>query len=434
MASLTNPTHPPYLPPEIWRVILRYATTSQTSYDIDYQPFQPLQELQETSCSLQCESRRLHTCVSLVRVSRRFRALAVEFLYEDIRICDAQDLDSLLLGLMRSANEDDSNDYGSYVRRLEIPRRRTNVILQSERCAFPTHPIPVDLDAPRLVDLLRLCPNLEVLVRPCLRLDPVNITFWASLIGTVCTSYLPRLLRLEWHESELDSRFYGTNHIERLRELVSQAPNLRYLFLSSDRRNSLVDLPFPLSLRTIRLNPSYFHPPSPRHSKLSPAARNPSSIPNFHNLVLHTMLPSTLLDFLSATGRSLRVLELAFSPQIQFSSNQMQRILGRCPHLEELVYSLGAPEISPLVEFQCPSLIRVRLKLDPEEWNPSMTVRRNQLAILEGRSFPGLKEIILHDSTRWFVRRDTGKDFLRRMVGRECVVKYEDGELVPIPI
>ncbi|KAJ7505997.1 hypothetical protein B0H11DRAFT_1974333 [Mycena galericulata] len=432
MSSLTSSTYPPYLAPEIWRLILRYATASQTSYDVDYQPFQPLQELQETSYSLQCESRRLHTCVSLVRVSHRFRALAVEFLYEDIRICDAQDLDSLLLGLMRSANQDGPNDYGSHVRRLEIPRRRTNVFLQSERCAFPTHPIPLDWGAPRLVDLLHLCPNLEILVCPCLHLDPVYITFWASLIGTACTNYLPRLLRLEWHESELESRFYGTNHTDRLRELVSKAPNLRYLFLSSDRRDSLLDITLPLSLRTIRLNPSYLHPPSPRHSK-RPAA-NPSSIPNFHNLVLHTMLPSTLLDFLAAAGCSLRVLELAFAPQMEFSSNQMQRILGRFPHLEELVYSLGAPEISPLVEFQCPSLMRVRLKLDPEEWKPINTVLRNQLAILEGFSFPGLKEIILHDSTRWFVRRDAGKDFLWRMVRRGFVVRYEDGELVPIPI
>lgn len=433
MASqLEIPPTPAYPPPEIWRLILRYATTSETSYQVDYQPFQHIQELEETSLSLQHESLRLLTCVSLMRVSRGFREVAAEFLYEDVRICNAEGLESLLLGLDRSAREDGPNTYGSYVRRLELPQRRLHILLQTtDTLPFPTHPIACDPDVARLADILRLCPNIEIFVRPCLRLDAQNIRFWASLIGTACIGCLPRLMRLEWHESELDSRFYGTNHTDRLREIVSQAPNLRYLFLSSDRQNSLSDLILPPSLHTIRLNRSYFHSQAVR--KLMIKSRHRGDIPNFRHLVLHTTLPSTLLDFLAATGRHLRVLELAFSPQMTFSSNQMQRLLSRTPALEELAFYLGAPEISPLTEIQCPSLKRVRLKLNPEEWNPCKPVLRGQMEILEGRSFPGLKEIVLHDPTRWFVRKEAGKDLLRRMVRRGCAVTYEDGEPVALP-
>jgi hypothetical protein len=77
-----------------------------------------------------------------------------------------------------------------------------------------------------------------------------------------------------------------------------------------------------------------------------------------------------MLSFIAAVGWQLRVLEFTFAPQVTYSSNQMQRILSRCPNLEELVYHLGAPEISPLNAFQHTALKRVRLRINPEEWFP----------------------------------------------------------------
>ncbi|KAJ6492228.1 hypothetical protein C8R45DRAFT_901140 [Mycena sanguinolenta] len=420
-----------HAPPEIWRQIFSFATRSIACNDVDYIPFQPMQELQETSASLEEESLRLDTCLSLVRVSRHFHALAVGFLYEDVRILDACGLDSLMAGLYRTAQEDASDCYGLYVRRLELPRRRTRFKPDTNNLPFPTYPIPCDPETTRLDDILWLCPNIEILVRPCLRLDAENITFWSNLVGKPIVGCLSRLMRLEWHESELDARFYGSNNTNRLRELVSQAPNLRYLFLSSDRQNSLSDLCFPPSLRTIRINRSHFH--SSGVKKPMPKSRHALYVPNFRNLVLHTMLPSALLDFVVRVGHQLRVLELAFSPQVTFSSNQMHRLLSRCPRLEELVYYFGAPEISPLLEFQCRSVKRVRLRIDPGEWNPSKPVLRGQMEVLEGPSFPALDEIILHDPTLWFMRRDLGKDFLRRMLQRGCTVRFEDGLPVALP-
>ncbi|KAJ6533489.1 hypothetical protein B0H19DRAFT_1324209 [Mycena capillaripes] len=413
------PSAPP--PPEIWRLIFHFATASETSYDIDYFPFQPIQELQETTVSVQQESLRLETCRSLALVSRRFRTVASEFLYEDVRVFDAHGLDSLMAGLYRSAKENGANGYGSYVKRLELPTRRSKFPANSQNHPFPTHPIPCDPETPRLDDILWLCSRLEILIRPCLRLDAENITFWSGLVGRPVVGSLSRLMRLEWHESELDSRFYGTNHTDRLRDIVSQAPNLRYLFLSSDRPNSLGDLSLSPTLHTIRISRSHFQSMSAK--KFMTKSRYPSYVPNFRNLVLHTTLPTALLDFVGTVATSC----------MSFSSNQMRRLLSRCPQLEELVYYLGAPEISPLVAFQSPSVKLVRLKVNPEEWIPCKPVLRGQMEVLEGPSFPELEEIILHDQTRWFLRRDLCKDLLRRMLQRGCKLRYDDGADVPVP-
>ncbi|KAJ7159649.1 hypothetical protein C8R46DRAFT_372567 [Mycena filopes] len=432
MASSLH-TLPPHPPAEIWRLIFRFATEPETPHLIDYLPFEHLQEMQETSASMDQESLRLQTCVSLTRVSRCFHAIAAEFLYEDVRIYDAAGLASLLLGLRRSAREVGVDGYGSFIRRLELPRRRNKFPADSPNLPFPTYPIVLGPDAPRLGELLQLCPRLEILVRPCLRLDAENILFWASLVGLPVVATLPCLLRLEWHESDLDSRFYGPNNTARLREIVSRAPNLRYLFLASDRQNSFADLCLPSSLQTIRINRSQFQ--SQGQKKYMLRARYPSPVPNLRNLVLHTTLPTALLDFVATAGKHLRVLELAFAPQMTFSSSHMQRLLSRCPQLEELAFYVGAPEISPLVVFQAPSVKRVRLKINPDEWNPCKPVLRGQIDVLAGPSFPELEELIIHDPARWFERREVGKEVLRKMVRHGVAVRYEDGSLpVMLPI
>ncbi|KAJ7626983.1 hypothetical protein FB45DRAFT_1059850 [Roridomyces roridus] len=242
----------PSTPPEIWRVILRYATASETGYhaDSDYHPFTSYPDPQETTSAVEREFCRLQTCTSLVRVSRLFRAIAVPFLYEDVRICDARDLESLLLGLLRSEREHGAEHYGTYVRRLEIPRRRSHRhFLQCEtQRAIPTFPIALHPSAPSLADLLRLCPNLQILVRPCLRLDAEHIEFWAQLVAAPCTPRLSHLRRLDWHESELDLQFYGSNYVSRLCEILCCAPSLQSLFLYSDRPNEWV--PFRHVLRS----------------------------------------------------------------------------------------------------------------------------------------------------------------------------------------
>ncbi|KAJ7054306.1 hypothetical protein C8F01DRAFT_1164760 [Mycena amicta] len=417
-------------PPEVWRIIFGFATRSETSFHVGYHPFEAIQELQETVGSHQRERIRLQTCTSLMLVSRGFRAVAAEFLFRDVRIHDAAGLESLMHGLARSAGDEGHHSLGSYVRRLELPARRFAAVVNIREPIgpFPVHPIPISTTAPQFADVLAYCPRVEIVVRPSLPLDSANIAFWASLVHAPILQPLKHLQRLEWHETELDTRFYGNNSSARLHDLVSQASNLRYLFLSSDMPNTLKDLHLPTTLRTLHLHRSQFHSIAPHRS-----TRRCYPV-HVRQLVLHSTLPSSLLDFVEGAGSHLQVLELAFAPQMAFSSCQLQRILARTPVLEELVYHLAAPEITSLRNgVQAASVKRVRLKVNPDEWNPCKPVLKSQMEVLLGDSFPGLSEVVLHDPTGWFLKREVGREALRRLVYRGCAVVHEDGLPVAIP-
>ncbi|KAJ6539094.1 hypothetical protein B0H19DRAFT_1269448 [Mycena capillaripes] len=415
-------------PPEIWRLIFRFATCSATSYAIDYEPFQPSRELEETSHYLEQEAVRLRTCLALIRVCRAWRTLVEEFLYQDVRICSSRALESLIRGMERSAAEEGSEGFGRFVRRIELQAKPTHFKNLTNTLPFrlpsPIHGSP----SVRLSDLFRHCSRLEILVRPCLRLDAEDIDFWGALTSTAIEGsrpLCPYLKRLEWSESDLDIRFFAIPNSKRLSEIAFHAPNLCYLFVSSDREDVFTHLPLGQSLHTLRLNRSHYHSRHVKEIKL-----DAPGVTNLTNLVLHTTIPSTMLSFITAVGWQLRVLEFTFAPQVTYSSNQMHRILSRCPNLEELVYHLGAPEISPLTPFQHTALKRVRLRINPIEFFPYKHTVLDQFEILAGPSFPGLQQILLHDTSKSFVKRDSASSLLMRMVDRGCPVIYDDGSAV----
>ncbi|KAF7342295.1 t-SNARE coiled-coil-like proteiny domain-containing protein [Mycena venus] len=427
-------SYTPRAPAELWRAVFLLAGASSLPQDAGYAPFQPLRDMSETAAGLEEESQRLKTCLSLMRVCRLWRFLAAEFLYEDVRIMDSAGLESLASGLRRSAKEDELGGFGRYIRRLELPMRQTQFTQQS-----PLHLRPFALPSLiptssgfRLSDLLRLCPRLEIFSRPCLRLDNEDIYFWGGLVSSPIedegSPLLPRLRRLEWYETDLDTRFYGNKNTLRLSELITHAPALEYLFMSSDRYDALSGLPSCPSLHTLRINRSHYHS---HHVKCLRPPDVPY-VPKLTHLVLHTMLPSPLLAFLSVAGAQLRVLELTFAPQLVFSAHQMQRLLSRCPALEELAFYVGAPEITApaTVGFSHSALRRVRLKLSPEEWYPYKHVLKTQFGILVGPSFPGLEEVVLHDPSRSLARREVWPGLLRALIDRGCRVVYDDETIV----
>ncbi|KAJ7068039.1 hypothetical protein C8F01DRAFT_587594 [Mycena amicta] len=365
MASNT-PSAAACTPPEVWRVIMSFATLSATSFVVDYEPFQRGREFEGSALYFQDESFRLKTCLALVRVCQLWRTIGEEFLYRDVRLGNsARALRSLIDGLQRSAREERSGGVGRFVRRLELP----TAYLPSGSSQARALPIKYlsDERTASLSQLLRLCCRLEILVRPPLRLDSEDIQLWGELISEPVCERQPtcaHLRRLEWSENDLDVRFHGSTSSKRLSEIMSRAPNLQYLFLSSDRAD-LTKLTLGPSLRTLRLHRSHYT--SRRIKELQD--KSTISVPNLTNLVLDTTLPSTTMSFLSTVGQQIRVLEFTFAPQVTYSSNQLYRILSRCPNLEELVYHLGAPEISPLPHnFQHKSLRRVRLKISAEQW------------------------------------------------------------------
>ncbi|KAJ7233727.1 hypothetical protein B0H12DRAFT_1239250 [Mycena haematopus] len=426
------PAYTPQVPAEIWRAVFLHAGVSATLHDAGYTPFRPLREMAETAASREEETRRVRTCLSLMRVCRFWRLIGAEFLYEDVRIRHGAGLRSLVVGLRRSAMDDGVGGFGRYIRRLELPMRQqhsTQHAIQSSLLAMP----PLILPSPdfRLGDLLRLCLRLEIFCRPCLPLDSKDILFWAGLVstplGTDNPPLLPRLRRLEWYETDLDTRIYGDTNTACLVELVANAPALEDLFISSDRPDALSTLPSCPSLHTLRINRSHY--PS-QHTK-RPRLPNVPHLPRLTHLVLHTMLPSPLLAFLSIAGAHLHVLEFAFAPQSVFSTTQMQRLLSRCPALHELAFYVGAPEITaPPPTFHHPALRRARLKLSPAEWYPYKHVLTSQFGVLAGPAFPSLEEVVLHDSGRSLARREVWPGLLRALVRRGCRVLYEDGEVV----
>ncbi|KAJ7117353.1 hypothetical protein C8R43DRAFT_104852 [Mycena crocata] len=427
----------PCPPPEIWRLIFSFATCSGARYVVDYEPFEPPREIQETTRHLeiyrQKETLRLRTSVSLISVCKLWRMLAEELLYRDVRISNTLSLQNLVEGLKRSAAEDGSEGYGRHIKRLELQPRsppqanKYQANMLPFRTPFPMYkPLTVHLG-----ELFAYCPRLETLARPCLRLDADDIHFWGGHISTPIAGsrpLCPNLKRLEWSESDLDVRFYGVANGNILKGIIANAPNINYLFISSDRPDILHSLPFGQSLRTLRLNRSRYHSRHVREIKFT----EPPGVTNLTNLVLHTTVPSTMLSFISAVGWQLRVLEFTFAPQVLHSTGAMQRILSRCPNLEELVFHLGAPEISPLTAFQHTALKRIRLRLNPDEWFPYKHVVLTQFDILAGGSFPALKEVVLHDTSKSFVQRDSSFPLLVRMVDRGSPVIYEDGSPVPL--
>lgn len=203
MKSSEPALYTPRVPAELWRAVFLVACAPTLPFDLGYAPFRPLRDMLETSATIEEETARLRTCLSLMRVCRRWRLIAAEFLYEDVHIMDAAELASLVSGLQRSALEDGLGGFGRYIRRLELPMRHTGFTaqtLQSPPCAMP--PLITPSPGFRLGDLLRLCPRLEIFSRPCLRLDSKSIYFWGSLISASLEGddipLLPRLRRLEW--------------------------------------------------------------------------------------------------------------------------------------------------------------------------------------------------------------------------------------------
>nr|GAT60386.1 predicted protein [Mycena chlorophos] len=446
---------PSSLPPEIWRIIFDHTTLAPRPWEGGlYRPFEPVLELYETPGWQQRESLRRRTCLALCRVSRLFRAIATELLYRDVCVCDVEGLESLLSGLARSAREATTPTLGSYIRRLELPgpaRMATTPLVSTLR---PTS----ESLGHQLVDLLAYCPNLEVFVRPALPFEAASVAFWGTLAHTPITLKHPlkSLRRLEWHETDLEYRLCGATQAARLRELVSYAPHLRYLFLCTDRGDALSELTPILtrSLRTLRLyrlhsetGPGHGSSPTRphRHRRASSSlscgpspppktALSPPSVPRIRHLILHSAPSTPILDLLDTVGKDIRVVELAFAPQATFSPNQMRRILLRTPAVEELAYNLGAPEISSLPSgVQATSVRRVRLRVNPDDWNPSRPVMCAQLEVLLGDSFPGLRELVLHDSTGWLVKRDSARRLLKRLVEKGRVLLDEDGSRLEIP-
>lgn len=418
-------------PNEIWRAIFRLATVSpvRCGPELDYAPFQGPRDEDDAIPGLYSS---LQTCLSIFSVCRLWNSLGAEFLYENVRIVNFRGVEGLVEGLERSAAQGELGGLGRHIRRLELPARRT-AFRGFEQ--YPPSYLPFRLVTPNhgLLDrLFTHCRNLEILIRrPCHRLDAEEIHFWGTIISAPHESdqpLLPSLRLVDWQESDLDIRFYSSANSRRLSDIIQKSPNIRHLSVASDRSDVLSRLSLGPSVQTLRVTQSVTRSRNLRDMKLTDMSR----ISNLTNLVLQASLmrSAPVLSFLTTVGWQLHTLEFAFAPQIIISSNQMYRLLSRCPNLQELAYHLGAPELSPLATFQHSSIKRVRIRIDSEEYYPYKHIVCTQFDVLAGPSFPALQTVILHDEFKSFVRRTSAPSLLKSLAQRGCSVLYADGSEV----
>jgi hypothetical protein len=156
----------PIVPNEIWRFIFRFATITP-DLDFGYVPCQHQDKLLDIFVYFSRANIRF--TAGLVLVCKNWRALALEFLYEDVRLRDSRQTRCFLDALVRSTNgkEMSLEGLGKYVRRLQLPIRNVNDL--SRR----THV--------RLVDIVSACTNLEILIRPPYLDEIDDLHFWRGL-------------------------------------------------------------------------------------------------------------------------------------------------------------------------------------------------------------------------------------------------------------
>ncbi|KAI0672935.1 hypothetical protein C8Q78DRAFT_1068402 [Trametes maxima] len=221
----------PALPIELWLQIFRWATLTPSTpalYATEYRPFEI------TDIRGYDEARSMKR--TLVLVCKHWRMWATPLLYEDILIPRAH------LPLNRMLREGEDHHDGTAippcaraVRRVQLPYSSTVI----------TSPKPIEP-----LEVLALCPSVEVLVRTADALSPIAYEF-----DTVCPP-LPSLKRVDWWHHNEAARTGGINSLP---HVLGEAPNLEYLSVGGEIWPNFlvgpsVHLPHLATLRLRRVN------------------------------------------------------------------------------------------------------------------------------------------------------------------------------------
>ena len=346
-------SHTPRLPPELWLIIFRFATSSPITYPgpssestSHYEPFQSRHH--ETTIALSDAALRDKCAITLV--CRQWHALAGDMRYEDIRI--GRGMAALHAALSESATTDTDTSSDSpppsrhRVRRAVLPYAYT---------ATPT------CHAPPALALLALLPHLEVLVRPPLpplsspppslhrrTLIPITTTTTTFSLPSsprfefpTAAPALPALRRLEWafDETGAAARAGGINS---LTDMLKVAPNLSELVLTGR-------MPF-LTLRQDRQPLRALHTLRLRAgASMCPLLALQISywvMPVLENVVVEGEGRAGLFDLLWGTyGGQMRVVELVLGGTQCTQIDDLAMILHDCPALEELNVRIGVAHL-----------------------------------------------------------------------------------------
>ncbi|KAI0275252.1 hypothetical protein BC834DRAFT_1037783 [Gloeopeniophorella convolvens] len=313
--SDAHPAFAPRLPVELWLHIFRLTTAAPDALSTIYEPF-----CSSTDAAARADATLRAKC-TLALVCKQWRALAHDFLYEDLRI--GAGLPALCSSLSST--------------RTPAAHRARRAVLPYTSTASPTAAPPPAL---ALLDSL---PSLSVLVRP--PLDPRSPTPIFEH-ATDAPAALPALRRLEWafDGTGAAARAGGLNALDVL--LRAAAPHLHELVLDGRLplpalRQRRVRLP---ALRTLRLR---------RGAGACPLVARQTAywdLPALERVVLEGAACAEPLDALwEAHGARLRALELGRG----VSRADAACMMARCGALEELYLHVGAAEDGVLVEAEC---------------------------------------------------------------------------------
>jgi hypothetical protein len=379
------------LPPEIWIQIYRWAAHSASSdryYATEYEPFHSA-----VGYDSDVLDKNLRVKWALVRVCRQWKAMAMDLLYEDVRVKHGE---QTLADALDSAGE---RAYGKWVRRVELPYAST-VATTSQ------HPISIAI--------LERCPELQILVRP-----PPQRTTGLSFQSPALVPPLTSLKRLEWWSTP-DTTGGGINSLQ---DVLSCTPNLQYLSLGgklpTGQPQPGCHLPA-LTTLSVRLLNDLFIEQICRWN-----------LPALANVIVDNPQGSTLHWKIWETfGSQLRVVELGTNLQF-YRRDHITPILFNCPDLVEMNYYINFT-MAPQPSLTHSSLRCVRLHgnvcIHGNDWK----FLDEHLAFFSGSSLPALKRIVLYGEWDPILTSDRFIQAHHALDIRGCNLEFPDGTLVTL--
>lgn len=270
----------------------------------------------------------------------------------------------------------------------------------------------------KVVEILEICPHIEVLVRGSnLRLDEqLRFDFPSS-----CPS-LPSLKRLDWWHHNEAARAGGINSLV---DVISSAPNLQYMSLGGDllitlMQSSPVHLPSLTTLRLRRMNVLF----------IQQICR--WDMPALTHLIVDTVSNIDALEsFWGMFGSQIRTLELGINLKY-YISDSLSFFLPGCPNLQELNYYLHfTAKPYPLSE-QHHSLTTIGIHALPNSFFPVGSAPywehiQEHFAVYCRPSFPKLRRIILYGDWTPLLEDNRHAALLRPLYDRGYAVEWYKG-------
>ncbi|KAJ7508547.1 hypothetical protein B0H11DRAFT_1965581 [Mycena galericulata] len=384
--------HHATLPTELWLEIFTHLDTR--SYSISHEPFQPVP-------GVASEGNVNSSYTTVVLVCRNWRAWALGMLYRNIKLSDCSPVLHQAIDV-----------HGQWVRRAVVPYSTT----VTESCK----PMPS-------TQILRLCPNLEVLVRPPYAPNPrrqLRFEFDAT-----CPP-LASLKRLDFWNHFDASRSGGINS---LTAVLSVAPNLEYLFIGGGIANSafygLAKQVYLPRLRTLRLRIA--------NALLLRDLVQRWTMPALDNLVMDSPVADMSMDMVwEELGPRLRTVELGRHMRFLLDQTLMPCLQG-CLALQELNYHIlitMPPEASPEAVF--PSVTSIGIHFSE---NPYLEDRRAEWEHVErhfdafaGGMFPSLRRVYVYWARESILADARFAAIHQRLRDRRCVLEFGDGTPVSV--